>query len=215
MNTFEAHSAFFFFFWSHYNVIRKLFFAVNVPHISISASAQVKLLPEARRVLQTLLKVQLHRHPSPLANTKLLFEFCFLEGGWKKKRKSAESCWVFFFLRLHTGGSTHSSRRMVFPFKAYNLYSSGSSSRSPLSLLSPLSSSLLGGSRVSDPNLLRRTSEPQKRTTLTPAYEWAREGKKPGRVVTIFSFLFNPAEVKRWSLWRERMLRSFHPSSLE
>lgn len=81
MNTFEAHSAFFFFFWSHYNVIRKLFFAVNVPHISISASAQVKLLPEARRVLQTLLKVQLHRHPSPLANTKLLFEFCFLEGG--------------------------------------------------------------------------------------------------------------------------------------
>lgn len=153
-------------------MIRKLFFAVNVPHISISASAQVKLLPEARRVLQTLLKVQLHRHPSPLANTKLLFEFCFLEGGGEKKKENQLNLvGFFFFLRLHTGGSTHSSRRMVFPFKAYNLYSSGSSSRSPLSLLYPLSSSLLGGSRVSDPNHLRRTSEPQKRTTLTPAYE--------------------------------------------
>lgn len=140
----------------------------------------------------------------------------FWRGGEKKKENQLNLVvFLFFFLRLHTGGSTHSSRRMVFPFKAYNLYSSGSSSRSPLSLLSPLSSSLLGGSRVSDPNLLRRTSEPQKRTTLTPAYEWAHEGKKPGRVVTIFSFLFNPAEVKRWSLWRERMLRSFHPSSLE
>lgn len=70
----------------------------------------------------------------------------FWRGGVKKKKKIS---WIllgfFFFLRLHTGGSTHSSRRMVFPFKAYNLYSSGSSSRSPLSLLYPLSSSLLEG----------------------------------------------------------------------
>lgn len=78
-------------------MIRKLFFAVNVPHISISASAQVKLLPEARRVLQTLLKVQLHRHPSPLANTKLLFEFCFLEGGGEKKKENQLNLVGFFF----------------------------------------------------------------------------------------------------------------------
>ena len=206
-------SFFFVFFWSHYNVIRKLFFAVSVPHISISASAQVNLLPEARRVLQTLLKVQLHRHPSPLANTKLLFGFCFFWSGGGKKKKISWILFVFglfFFKAPHR--QLHSFFSMVFPFKAYNLYSSGSSSRSPLSLLYPLSSSLLEGTPCawSEP-----PPTPPKRTTLTPAYEWAHEGKKPGRAVTIFSlFFFNPAEAQRRSLWRERMLRSPPPPPL-